>query len=310
MLSPLLLSLSASVGLLAGCTPTDDTATPTVDTDDDTEPSPYLVDDVEPATFSLTADQVVVAINEVIATAVDYDGHVAIEAFDEVMAYADDACPMNTSTAEGDVFWDTICTAESGATYSGLMSLFESETEFERRGDLRAEVLITTPSDEQLVIAGDIHTSVNLVNRTWYSSVAGVVDYNGPASVGSWLEDASDITLEYTLSLSPEDELLQAVIDGSITTAAGAGTAVDMDDFVLSKAEGFPCPMEPSGRISIRDSQGVWADVVFDVELEGERYTIGDGACDGCGTLWYDGENLGPVCVDVDPPFQAEMPPW
>ena len=79
--------------------------------------------------------------------------------------------------------------------------------------------------------------------------------------------------------------------------------------WIATEGQGSDCPIEPSGTISIRDDAGDW----YDVEFQGPGYS---GAasfppeCDGCGDVWYQGENLGQACVDFSAMTDWEGSPW
>ncbi len=69
------------------------------------------------------------------------------------------------------------------------------------------------------------------------------------------------------------------------------------------------CTLEPSGWLSLRDSDAYWYDLVF---LPGDAEDVDTGldpACDGCGTLYVRGVESGEVCVDLSAAWDGRLEP-
>lgn len=320
MLSPFQLSFSHQLRpsasslllLLAACTPPKAGGDQPATTDTGTPPAPYVVEDPDPTTLDLDTDQAAEAINTILATVLTYEGSVVFDVYDEIMTYGDDECPpVQVDEGTGASLWDADCTSNKGATFSGFVSQIRWQHGNEIEAALRAESTVTLPTGAELILGGAVNTLVNTNTNTWSNSISGVVSYDGPAATGTWLESNPDLLLTYSLTLSSANALQTADIDGSVGSLQGTVSAVDLNSLVLAQTADFPCPIEPSGWISLRDANGVWADVLFDVQAdEEEGYTVDEADCDGCGTLWFDGEDLGQVCVDTAPLFETPMPPW
>jgi len=69
------------------------------------------------------------------------------------------------------------------------------------------------------------------------------------------------------------------------------------------------CTREPTGWLSLRDSDAYWYDLVF---LPGNADDVDTGldpACDGCGTLYVRGVESGEVCVDLGAAWDGRLAP-
>ena len=68
----------------------------------------------------------------------------------------------------------------------------------------------------------------------------------------------------------------------------------------VTSAGGAECLDEATILAEVRTEQGNWAQISFEQEK----------GCDGCGTLVYDGEELGEVCLDFASILGLESSPW
>ena len=73
-----------------------------------------------------------------------------------------------------------------------------------------------------------------------------------------------------------------------------------------SQQFGYPCEKEPLGVLSVRDQEGHWYELHFDVSEEWELL----GACDGCGSLFHNEEYLGSICLPELGWLMWEEAPW
>lgn len=74
------------------------------------------------------------------------------------------------------------------------------------------------------------------------------------------------------------------------------------------------CLLEPSGILSLRDPNAFWYDVVFlprnpDQTGDDGAYENPLSGCEGCGTLYVRGVEVGPLCVDFSPVWAALLAP-
>ena len=204
------------------------------------------------------------------------------------------------------------CTNVEGDQFAGFVNDFVSTDPVDARS-YRAEATITTTDGRRLTIAGEGGIEASHDNRWWRSDVDGVMYYDGPAADGTWVVTGVELSLGYYLELGDDGAVSIVQLDGAVSDLEGDVSAVSFSDIQYAFSEtNTECPQEPYGSLAVRDATGVWADLVFDVEGDLKAgYTISDTAlCDGCGTLWYGGDNLGQVCLDTAGLQGAEVPPW
>ena len=75
---------------------------------------------------------------------------------------------------------------------------------------------------------------------------------------------------------------------------------------IFNEISGYPCATEPQGLISIRTKEGIWLDVLFDVD--GSWNLTGE--CDGCGIAHTSLGEMIEVCLDVSALLDWEEKPW
>lgn len=85
--------------------------------------------------------------------------------------------------------------------------------------------------------------------------------------------------------------------------------SVAMDLSYVSPVGAAPtdCTLEPTGWLSVRDSEAFWYDLVF-LPAGGEDTGATD-ACDGCGALYIRGVPSGEVCVDLSGTWDGRLSP-
>ena len=71
----------------------------------------------------------------------------------------------------------------------------------------------------------------------------------------------------------------------------------------IEGVEGESCHLEPEGTVKVRTDDGSWAEVVFDGEDAAEL-------CDGCGSVTWDGEELGSICIDQTGAVTIDEDQW
>ena len=261
-------------------------------------PTAWDVDGPTDTAPVLTADDATAALADIFSRIYTYNADVLFLAYAEAMTWSDASCPPIASGESGSM-WDTVgCTTETGADFSGFVSAFigtQGDTDVQV---MRGEATINLPDGTALTIAGDASTQVQ--PGTWMTEIAGVMRYDGAASVGTWVEDQPDLNLQYTLETSTEDGdgFDSLTVDGSISGLEGAVTAVAFDGLSIDGRS--TCSTEPSGTVSLRDVDGVWASITFDPEV----------TCDGCASLVFEDTDLGQACADTSEVTGAELPPW
>ncbi|MDP2315715.1 MAG: hypothetical protein Q8P41_22650 [Pseudomonadota bacterium] len=306
---PLVLLVTA----LAGCPP----AEPEVVVEPPDEPAPYIFEEEAPPVPELAAADLEVAIESAVALSLTLNAAPIFPAYTTAMVGAEPSCPA-WYDYQGSQYWYDTCTASTGASFSGY-SFYQFYDRYDA-GDgsvydgqaVYGVAQITTPEGYTYQAGG---TAQNLVatgeGYVYFSSViAGAFSWDGPEAAGTWLETgvSPDITL---LGYVVPESGNYVSIDGGLSGLGGELDTVVFDAVVLFDFgdAGSPCPTEPSGVVSVRDSDGDWYDVVFDGPSEyGEA--VDAELCDGCGSAWFRGEPLGEVCADFTSLLDWEASPW
>lgn len=278
---------------------------------EDSAPSAYLYPDTANSPPDLAVDVVSSGVQAVLDDLFWYNGSPVFAAYDEVMQLADDTCPA-INESNGIFSWEDNCTNLEGDQFAGFMNDYHLLDIVEGRS-YRAEATVTTVDGRRLTIAGEGGIEASLDNRWWRSDVDGVMYYDGPAADGTWVDSGIELSLSYYLETDGAGTITSVQLDGAVSELTGDVSAVSFSELQFAFSEALStCPEEPYGSLAVRDASGVWADLVFDVEGDVKSgYTVSDEAlCDGCGTLWYGGENLGQACIDAETIRNAEVPPW
>lgn len=276
-------------------------------TDDDSAPLAYQVDDPAPLSPELEAEDAERAVASVFAAALSYDANDAHRALDAVMTGADEACPRVDSSPEGGSIWDDNCTASTGATFDGVLASYTVSEPYYARA-VTGEATVALADGTVFVIAGGASTQI-AEGREWVSDIEGVVRYSA-AEDGSWLAEGVDLNFSFAAAVGDAGTVETVQLDGTVGELGDdVVSAVSFDQLVVSDASDFPCADEPAGGLAVRDAAGVWTELVFDVVSADDGYSL-TGECDGCGHLWYDGEDLGEVCVDPSPLLGVTPPEW
>ena len=130
-----------------------------------------------------------------------------------------------------------------------------------------------------------------------------------PGAAGTWLEWGLVPSI-YWWTLSYGDGAKLVALGGMLEVEDGPISAVILEDlYLVQESLGATCGLEPSGSISILDSEGNWYGLSFDGPT-GEDWDVDPALCDGCGTAWYRGERLGEACVDFSVLTSWEEKPW
>lgn len=281
-------------------------------------PSEYSYDPGEEASDDFSAEEAGQAIDDFIAVAFELNAAPVFAAYDGAMAHADETCPAYYEQ-DGNVFWYSFCTSESGASYDGYgFTYVYEDTELlgEGGGVWDAVVLsgaadITEPDGSTFHFGGTAYLAEGWNEAysadTWYSAVAGAFVWDSPEAGSTWIsEGASPAWAMYLLDSGQYGKA--AYLSGSAVILGGSASAIDVGELGLyASGWGFPCELEPAGTISVRSQQGTWVDVVYDVD--GATWGL-SGECDGCGEGFVEGESIGQVCSDFSGLLAWDGSPW
>lgn len=286
--------------LLPACTSGDDSAEPSWIAD---------VDSGAESTFSL--DDAPASLDAVLAQLPHLHGAPMFEVYDAIMSFADEHCPAVSSDPDGGSLWDTRCTASSGAEYSGFVSVYRGTQAGTYYQNMRGEATVTLPDGVVFVAAGDAHTAAAEDGSRYQTQVNGLFHWSGPVSEGAILADGWETSLAWEKFYTSQHTLARVEVDGNVALPEGDITAVAFEDVVFVTDAGSPCTLEPAGEIAMRDASGAWHSILFDVTAEADgSSSVVEGQCDGCGTVWEDGEALGQVCIDATLLDSGSFPPW
>ncbi len=249
----------------------------------------------------------------------------ALQGYEAAMADGDAGCP-SWYEVDGNTFWYASCRASSGASYDGygFYYLYDGE---DILGDgrlwdlsyLSGAATMVDAEGQSFHLGGYVYQGIGYgqggdTSWAWVSAVFGSLAWDGESAAGTWLEaGVQPSLLVYGVRYPAAGASYNYIyLDGTIGGLSPAATAVELDELTLApEALGWPCEGEPYGGVGLRDGDGVWWDVRFDVVLNetGTAYVL-DGECDGCGAVFRGSELVGEACVDTSVLLDWEEQPW
>jgi hypothetical protein len=252
-------------------------------------------------------------------------GHSPINAYLNIMGAADEHCPTN-SEYEGSSYWYGGCTTSSGTQFEGY-SFYEEYVDSPLFGEgsnmfgtsLNTQGSVVLGDGNRFDMGGSVQVYEGTINNeeiyAWFTAVDGTFGWADSEMDESWMGGPIRPTIQSIAYLwTFEDGSTHRAVN---TTAGLAGLEAEWDTVYLSEVFSvdslggyWPCTDEPSGRISVRSTEGDWFQVVYDVEQDGDAWAIAPGACDGCGTVFIGGEAVGEVCNDFSVLRDWEDQPW
>jgi hypothetical protein len=145
---------------------------------------------------------------------------------------------------------------------------------------------------------------------TYYSDLAGTFGWDGSEAAGTWLDTDIDPDLSLFAYAAPDYDASYVELSGGFGGLLD-GWAVAFDtNQVGSVLLGLPCEIELSGTLGVRAPDGTWMDVQFDGPNPDALDDFDAAECDGCGEVWFQGEPMGEVCVDVSTLLESAVAPW
>lgn len=283
------------------------------------EPAPYVVEEEEQPTPDFSAEELSTAVVEAIAAAFELRGDPVFPAYFAVMAEQEDGCP-DYYEYNGNMYWYDQCTTDSNASYSGYSFYYSYDGYYPGDGlvydgDVLYGVAQVVDSGGHTFVAGGQAGSITAEAedgsyKYWQSVVQGGFSYDGPVSRGTWMEDGLAPDLSLLGYYVPSADAHAFVIDGGVSGLLGGfDTVVFSNVLAYDENAGNACANEPGGLISIRDIEGYWYDIVLDGPPDfGDE--VDTSKCDGCGTAWYRGQEVGAVCADFSNLIDWGTQPW
>ena len=314
MLRPLsllpLLSLAACSGSGDGDGPAaEDSALPD---------APYLGEDAPEEDPSFDADEVSQAVADVLAAVRQIDAGPVLSLYLAMMEGADAACPQWTAY-DGYPTWLDACTASSGVSFDGygLMVSWDG-ADLDGSGvywsgyQLYSVAAMQTSTGDTLTLGGEAGLLFGASPeglRAFYSYVGEGTRWDG-AETGTWLDWGIAPQIYLLAYHEPVSDTKVVQLGGAIEVESGPVAAVVLDGLYMVKdPTDALCSQEPSGTISILDSEGRWYDLIFDGPSE-SRPETDMARCDGCAEAWYRGQSIGQACVDFSALTDWDDNPW
>ena len=255
------------------------------------------------------------AVEDALARLVELHAGPLLDGYDVVATHQTDDCPA-VYEDDGFEYWYDSCETEDGTQFEGYAGLY-SYADYESDGfvyngrQLLAVASVVTSDGETFQGAGTAsHLTATADELTlYYTTFDPGFSWDGASAEGTWLADGLDPGL-YVYRYSFSGVLAQVYVTGSLSLpAGGAIEALAFDDVMVgNELAGVTCPEELAGTLSVLDTEGRWIDLVFDVS--DDLWAAEVPGCDGCGTAWYRGEQLGQVCVDPSALGASSGTPW
>ena len=310
----------AGLSGLVGCAGTDGSAN---EEPEASVPLPWIFEEETLAEPSLDAATAAAALQEGVAMAMARTAPAVFPSYEAAMDGQSAGCP-DYYDYDGNVYWYDNCTGSNGSAFSGYS--FYTRYDQLDGGDgliydgesLSGVARIGTPEGHVFEAGGSAyyyqahHDAANDQDATYdyfVSIVQGSFSYDGPEAAGTWLAEEAAPDISFQGAYLPDMDARTAILDGSISGLSGAVEYMVFDALTVFSPAISTCPEEPGGGFSVRGADGYWYDVIFDGPMEwGE--TVERGACDGCGRLYFQGEELGEVCVGETEMLAWGVSPW
>jgi hypothetical protein len=306
------------VGLVA-CTPqAEETAGDTTATDVPADPTPWSYEPTTSRTPTLSAEEVGAALELWVPRMRTFEVEPLFDAYEAVTATGDEACPTQLRAEEGEAFqqnWQADCEAATGATFYGYTEYAGGTQPADDgwTGSFRyvyGVAAVYTPEGHLWRANGYFATSFNWKDdeRYWDKNISGEHLWDGPETAGTWVADGlrfSGYVGAYTDGAGRNVGLSAGVsgMTGDVVAVSATDLSMISDDWSP------PCAMEPTGTASVRAADGGWYDVVFDPPTW-EEPELDPAQCDGCGRLFFEGQELGLACADLSDLMAWTGAPW
>jgi hypothetical protein len=292
------------------------------DTGPGLSPSPYIVPEGDPPVPTATLDEVRTALQEALDVAFTVHAAPVETAYETAMAGANAACPYVYTTPEGSYWYDS-CTSDAGTEFDGYVfslsgeGIVEPETGavYDYWYAFGGATVVDAQGHTLEVGGGAVVQKVTSDDGGgalvyYYSDLAGTFGWDGAEASGTWLETDLDPDLSLYAYAATDYEASYVELSGGFGGLAD-GWAVAFDtNQVGSVLLGLPCETELSGTVGVRAPDGTWMDVQFDGPDPEALDDFVAADCDGCGEVWFQGEPMGEICVDVSTLLASGVAPW
>ena len=308
---------------LAACGPSEEPAP--VDTSgevpqEETAPSEYVFEEDEPAQL-LSLGEVELAIFESFEVLQRLNPSLVHDAYAQVKDQTDPECPYFYDYYDYD-YWADSCETDAGSSFSGQVGFWRTYNTQDDYYDIidegyySGDAKVTSSDGETFVGSGYAYHSAKRdrygTNNYHYWNVWGEYGWSGGGlEAGNWVQE--DYTVEFSMwtgNYYGSDTATYTSLSGGLSGLSGDINTILLRDFMIYSDElGSECDLEPYGTISVRDNAGNWVDVVFDGPAYWGAWAF-QPHCDGCGTAYFRGEEIGPTCIDFSSWLQWENLSW
>ncbi|HHO51899.1 MAG TPA: hypothetical protein ENK18_13715 [Deltaproteobacteria bacterium] len=298
-------------------TPTGPTAPPVVTEDD--PPSEYIYEEESPPEPTASLAEISDALQDAIDTTLWVNAAPVSAAYNAAMATSSQQCPYFYTTPDG-TYWYDSCTAPSGASFDGYVFAYEAQGVLDPYSGMILDywyafggATVSVPGGDRLELGGLALVQEGTINdgvdiNVYVSQLQGSFAWDGAEAAGTWLETDIDPDLTLYITDIPLLNSASTFVDGGFGGLDGWAIAFD-ENIIFDEVLGSSCDREISGTLGIRSPDGHWYDVRFDGPVD-ETDMVPQSECDGCGTAYFQGEEIGEVCTDFRPLLTWGAKPW
>jgi len=305
------------------------TADATVGSDTVKEPTPWIYDavDTTATTSKWTGETIATATLSAAALAATLDPSALLPLHDLLLpppapnSGTQTGCPTILTYEQPGAtgfFWQGECVRDDGTILSGRGTAVRYE-DLQQDGATLSGFEIsmagTMTAPDGTTLEGTGNASVLSVTAQDFVGFAvtldGTFEASGPrANLGTlapWVDGTRQpsVTVSgWTYGPTGGRNLL---IDGSVGGLGGLDgipadmSAIAFEDFTVRElTAGNSCEREPGGLVALRDTDGVWTEVLFDGLVE-DAPEPEVALCEGCGAQWLRGTGGEDVCLDPRP---------
>ncbi|MFT4976948.1 MAG: hypothetical protein ACI8S6_002853 [Myxococcota bacterium] len=282
-------------------------------------PGEYIYEEEPDAGPSLSLGEIEESILDVLEVISWVDPAQLTESYDALRLGGDSACPNYYYRADdGDYYdyWSGSCTADGGTDFSGYAYSYLREPystgtyTYADHGYLQMYGALTSRLGESLDVSGSFYHQTYRYDtgEDWYgyAYLIGDVRWSAADAFDTWM--AEEYSLNLTVNSYDYATGQRAIaLKGSLSGVAGVVNSALFEEVYLYSAS--DCPIEPSGDISVRDSEGQW----YLASFQGAPFSsapVFPPDCDGCGQVYYRGELIGDVCPDFSSMLDWSTRPW
>jgi hypothetical protein len=308
-----------AVGACTGSSEKDSTVVPEEDPIEEEAPTEYIFDEESPESL-LSLGEIEEAILESFDVLQRLNPAAVHDAYANIRDDYGPECPSFYDNYEYDN-WSDSCETENGTTFSGKAAYwrytnFQDEYyTFQDDSYYSGDAKVTTPEGETFIGSGyarrEVKQSKTSASQYQWWQVWGEFGWSGPGGEGTWIKE--DYMVDFTLwtgNYNGVDSDTYISLNGGLSGLSGTiNTILLRDVMIYGEGLGSECAIEPFGTVSVRDDNGSWVDVIFDGPAYWGAWSF-QPHCDGCGTAFFRGKELGSVCVDFTSWMNWEQIQW